>query len=200
MYIAVIFLFIANILFLVFFYFKLQRRFSDESTIANIRKEASKLIGDIAFQTDRSVRVLEEKFTEVNKLLADIDRRILLAEKEEEKRAYTERVLKDLENSIPQAPQAAGTKSAVSDEAAENGNAESGNMERPAAESGAEPEPIKIYTKQLLLNKNGGMYQKENVFYDQIIEMAKKGLSVELIAEKVPLSAGEIELIVSLNT
>ena len=194
MYIAVIFLFIANILFLVFFYFKLQRRFSDESTIANIRKEASKLIGDIAFQTDRSVRVLEEKFTEVNKLLADIDRRILLAEKEEEKRAYTERVLKDLENSILQAPQAAGTKSAVSDEAAESG------MERPAAESGAEPEPIKIYTKQLLLNKNGGMYQKENVFYDQIIEMAKKGLSVELIAEKVPLSAGEIELIVSLNT
>lgn len=199
MYIAVIFLFIANILFLVFFYFKLQRRFSDESTIANIRKEASKLIGDIAFQTDRSVRVLEEKFTEVNKLLADIDRRILLAEKEEEKRAYTERVLKDLENSIPQAPQAAGIKSAVSDEAAESGNAESG-MERLAAESGAEPEPIKIYTKQLLLNKNGGMYQKENVFYDQIIEMAKKGLSVELIAEKVPLSAGEIELIVSLNT
>lgn len=199
MYIAVIFLFIANILFLVFFYFKLQRRFSDESTIANIRKEASKLIGDIAFQTDRSVRVLEEKFTEVNKLLADIDRRILLAEKEEEKRAYTERVLKDLENSIPQAPQAAGTKSAVSDEAAESGNAESGT-ERPAAESGAEPEPIKIYTKQLLLNKNGGMYQKENVFYDQIVEMAKKGLSVELIAEKVPLSAGEIELIVSLNT
>ncbi len=199
MYIAVIFLFIANILFLVFFYFKLQRRFSDESTIANIRKEASKLIGDIAFQTDRSVRVLEEKFTEVNKLLADIDRRILLAEKEEEKRAYTERVLKDLENSIPQAPQAAGTKSAVSDEAAESGNAESGT-ERSAGESGAEPEPIKIYTKQLLLNKNGGMYQKENVFYDQIIEMAKKGLSVELIAEKVPLSAGEIELIVSLNT
>ncbi len=199
MYIAVIFLFIANILFLVFFYFKLQRRFSDESTIANIRKEASKLIGDIAFQTDRSVRVLEEKFTEVNKLLADIDRRILLAEKEEEKRAYTERVLKDLENSIPQAPQAAGTKSAVSDEAAESGKAESGT-ERSAGESGAEPEPIKIYTKQLLLNKNGGMYQKENVFYDQIIEMAKKGLSVELIAEKVPLSAGEIELIVSLNT
>ena len=199
MYIAVIFLFIANILFLVFFYFKLQRRFSDESTIANIRKEASKLIGDIAFQTDRSVRVLEEKFTEVNKLLANIDRRILLAEKEEEKRAYTERVLKDLENSIPQAPQAAGAKSAVSDEAAESGNTESG-MERSAGESGAEPEPIKIYTKQLLLNKNGGMYQKENVFYDQIIEMAKKGLSVELIAEKVPLSAGEIELIVSLNT
>lgn len=199
MYIAVIFLFIANILFLVFFYFKLQRRFSDESTIANIRKEASKLIGDIAFQTDRSVRVLEEKFTEVNKLLANIDRRILLAEKEEEKRAYTERVLKDLENSIPQAPQAAGRKSAVSDEAAESGNTESGT-ERPAAESGAESEPIKIYTKQLLLNKNGGMYQKENVFYDQIIEMAKKGLSVELIAEKVPLSAGEIELIVSLNT
>lgn len=35
---------------------------------------------------------------------------------------------------------------------------------------------------------------------EQIIEMAKKGLSIELIAEKVPLPTGEIELIISMNT
>ena len=84
----------------------------------------------------------------------------------------------------------------------EENPAEDGGVFREARNGGTgeEAEPIKIYTKQLLLQKGGGNYQNENAFYEQIIEMAKKGLSIELIAEKVPLSAGEIELIVSLNT
>ena len=178
MYIAAFFLFILNILLLVFFYFRLKKRFSDEASISHIRKEASKLIGDIAFQTDCSVTIMEEKFAEANKLLAQIDSRILIAKQEVEKRDRTERVLK------------------------EENPAEDGGVFREARNGGTgeEAEPIKIYTKQLLLQKGGGNYQNENAFYEQIIEMAKKGLSIELIAEKVPLSAGEIELIVSLNT
>ncbi|WP_029408963.1 DUF6115 domain-containing protein, partial [Treponema pedis] len=59
-------------------------------------------------------------------------------------------------------------------------------------------EPIKIYTKQILSSPNRNVLQ-ESSFREQIIEMARKGLSVELIAEKVPLPIGEIELIVSMN-
>ena len=215
MYIAAFFLFILNILLLVFFYFRLKKRFSDEASISHIRKEASKLIGDIAFQTDCSVTIMEEKFAEANKLLAQIDSRILIAKQEVEKRDRTERVLKDLGNSVLGIAQAesfeGGLTEGLTGVALENADITKSEEENPAEDGGVfrealnggtgeEAEPIKIYTKQLLLQKGGGNYQNENAFYEQIIEMAKKGLSIELIAEKVPLSAGEIELIVSLNT
>ena len=210
MYIAAFFLFILNILLLVFFYFRLKKRFSDEASISHIRKEASKLIGDIAFQTDCSVTIMEEKFAEANKLLAQIDSRILIAKQEVEKRDRTERVLKDLgiaqaesfEGGLTEGLTGVALENADITKSEEENPAEDGGVFREARNGGTgeEAEPIKIYTKQLLLQKGGGNYQNENAFYEQIIEMAKKGLSIELIAEKVPLSAGEIELIVSLNT
>ena len=85
-----------NILFLLFFYLKLKSKFSDKTSISKIRTEASRLLADIAFQTDRAVTIMEDKIKEVNSLILELDKRILLAGKEEEKRSAAERVYESL--------------------------------------------------------------------------------------------------------
>ncbi|MGF7107992.1 hypothetical protein [Treponema pedis] len=190
-------LFIFNIFFLIIFYLKLQKRFSGKTEIENAEKQVYKLISDITFHTEQSITILEDKLNETNSIIAELNKRILLAKNEEEKRKQAEEILKNIispqnSNSSSKTKAKKQSTSASPKRKKTEEKKEIKNLEMFPSE------PIKIYTKQILSSPNRNVLQ-ESSFREQIIEMARKGLSVELIAEKVPLPIGEIELIVSMN-
>lgn len=193
-------LFIFNIFFLIIFYRKLQKRFSGKTEIENAEKQVYKLISDITFHTEQSITILEDKLNETNSIIAELNKRILLAKNEEEKRKQAEEILKNIispqnSNSSSKTKAKKQSTSASPKRKKTEEKKEIKNLEMFPSETS---EPIKIYTKQILSSPNRNVLQ-ESSFREQIIEMARKGLSVELIAEKVPLPIGEIELIVSMN-
>lgn len=193
-------LFIFNIFFLIIFYLKLQKRFSGKTEIENAEKQVYKLISDITFHTEQSITILEDKLNETNSIIAELNKRILLAKNEEEKRKQAEEILKNIispqnSNSSSKTKTKKQSTSASPKRKKTEEKKEIKNLEMFPSETS---EPIKIYTKQILSSPNRNVLQ-ESSFREQIIEMARKGLSVELIAEKVPLPIGEIELIVSMN-
>ena len=200
-----IILLVLNIFLIFFFYFKFKNQFSDRASINNIKNETQKLVAQIAFQTDQSVTIMEDKIKEVNSLVLELDKRILLAGKEE-KRSAAERVYESLAEAA-KANAFSGLdpdafvktkKPVISNESVRETerSTEVNKKENPPIDN----EPIKIYTKQILAPKSGIVPDQTASMKEQIIEMAKKGLSIELIAEKVPLPTGEIELIISMNT
>lgn len=184
-------LLVLNIFLIFFFYFKFKNQFSDRASINNIKNETQKLVAQIAFQTDQSVTIMEDKIKEVNSLVLELDKRILLAGKEEEKRSAAERVYESLAEAAK-----ANAFSGLDPDAFVKTKKPVISNENPPIDN----EPIKIYTKQILAPKSGIVPDQTASMKEQIIEMAKKGLSIELIAEKVPLPTGEIELIISMNT
>ena len=189
-------LLVLNIFLIFFFYFKFKNQFSDRASINNIKNETQKLVAQIAFQTDQSVTIMEDKIKEVNMLISELDKRILLSGKEEEKRSAADRVYQSLSEAAAIQPISSFDKNLMT----KNENISPKNNKLNDTQDVEKEEPIKIYTKQILSSKpNAGMVSEVS-FKDQIIEMAKKGLSIELIAEKVPLPTGEIELIISMNT
>lgn len=191
-----IILLILNIFLILFFYFKFKNQFSDRASINNIKNETQKLVAQIAFQTDQSVTIMEDKIREVNMLISELDKRILLSGKEEEKRSAADRVYQSLSEAAAIQPISSFDKNPMT----KNENISPKNNKLNDTQDVEKEEPIKIYTKQILSSKPNAGIVSEVSFKDQIIEMAKKGLSIELIAEKVPLPTGEIELIISMNT
>ncbi len=179
---------------MLFLYFKLNKKFSDANVIREIRQDAQKLVADIAFQTDKSVTVIEDKIRQANFTASELEKRIVLAKTEQEKKTHEVDVLNSLaEKEKAQVPKVQPTKIEIPTKKPEP------VKEKTESSSEKNGEAVKIYTKQILLNsKNKAIMPKES-FHDQIVEMARKGFSAELIAEKVPMPLGEIELIISMN-
>ncbi len=223
-------LLILNIFLMLFLFFKLNKRFSDANLIREIRNDAEKLVADIAYQTDKSVTVIEAKIKDANYTMQELEKRIVLAKTENDKKVHESQVLAELNESNMQNKRRAETRvenqartenrlenlnsfenqirvqtkkleQDISSTSVENSNIEIQKNDLPKREElKPENEPVKIYTKQVLLNsQNSAMVPKASM-QEQIIEMARKGFSIELIAEKVPLPIGEIELIISMNT
>lgn len=205
--IIAIVLLVLNIFLILFFYFKFKNQFSDRASINNIKNETQKLVAQIAFQTDQSVTIMEDKIKEVNSLILEVDKRILLAGKEEEKRSAAEKVYQSLAEKVKTDSFSGFDKNAMPKTERpmilNEGGTREKNLPKQVNKKESLPiedEPIKIYTKQILAPKSGIVPDRAASMKEQIIEMAKKGLSIELIAEKIPLPTGEIELIISMNT
>ncbi len=212
-------LLIINIFLMLFIFLKLSKKYSNVNIIADIRKDAERLVTDIAFQTEKSVTVIEDKIKEAKRIKEELEKTIILADREEVKKSRQEKILNELKTKEPVKSETTVKENAIlknkelvaEDEILKTENTDKGNKiignektvvkntnlknEKPIAAN----EPIQIYTKQILSSSNKKTLVPEASFNEQIIEMSKKGFSVELIAEKVPLPIGEIELIISMN-
>lgn len=179
----VIVLLIVNIILMLIFYRRISRNFSQNAYRDKMREEVNRLIIDIEHQSDNAVTVLEDKMQRIEKLLADTDKHLLLIEKSHEKWVYQ----KDVMQAMQPPPEKKSIQNSLFP-------AEAIDAPSPKGDS------ITIYTKQLAgqadIVKSGlGLSPRE-----QVIDFAKKGFSLDFIAEKVDLPLGEIELILSLNT
>lgn len=186
--ILTIILLILNIFYVLFFYFKMQKRFSNKAEINAVKQEVHKLMGEIAFQTEQVITILEDKLNEVNNAIAEFDRHILIAKKEAELAKKSIETMQNIKNNTLSTKEnyitTVGMQGRTASIKGSNVQSQNNNMHNPT-------EPIKIYTKQVGISVSS--------YKEQILEMYRKGFSTEMIADKIPIPIGEIELIVSMN-
>lgn len=198
-----IILLILNIILMPVFYFKMKTRFSGKTEIREIKQEAGKLMGDIAFQTEQAVTILEDKLNEIHAAITELDKHILIAKKETETHQKSEQILQNITYNNADT-HAANKNTTTPERSSVKYTGKNATVEKPPRTE-IQPfetsEPIKIYTKQMLSSPGkGNLQNKADSYSEQIIEMARKGFSADLISEKVPIPIGEIELIISMNT
>jgi len=172
MLIASLILLCANIILMIIFYRKTSHNFSQNAYRDRIREEVNRLIIDIEHESDHAVTILENKISQIEKLLSDTDKHIALVEQEHEK-WRTQKEFLDAYRTPKQ-------------EGAE-----------PISE--LKKNSIMVYKKpigapQTTIKPSLPLNPRE-----QVIELARQGFSVDFIAEKVDLPLGEIALILSID-
>ncbi len=179
-------LIILNCAFMFAFYLRLKSRFSANRILREIREEIDKLVLDLGRETDRDVALLESRIKGLRALIDEADRRVLVADREEEKRQRSGKVIDRLDTRA--APEA-GTVTDRPRPATES---------RPTTESPGRQEPVTIYTRPTVV-RSERQIQPVVPLRERVLEMARKDISPEMIASTLSMSLGEIELILDMN-
>jgi len=192
---------LANIGCMVAFYLILRSRFSSRKILSEIRSEMDKLVSDLGREADRDVALLESRIKNLRALMDEADRRILLAGKEEGRRRNGSVVIDVPESPVSAVPPPAaqippglhvGEKKATRQ--VESVPEERQVEARPERQS----EPIRIYTRPVIRRSENPIEPVIPV-RERVLDMARKGLSAELIAHTLAMPLGEIELILDMN-
>lgn len=177
-----LFLLMANLTAMFVFYVRMKNRFSEKRILADIKNEVEQLITDLGRETDRDVDILENRIHSLRELMDEADRRILMADREEKKR--------EAQPVIPERPR---------DTKLVNADTQKPVDKNPGQkESREQNDPITIYTRAPITRSNREIPIEVPV-REQVISMAKKNLSPEMIAKTTGISLGEVELILTMN-
>lgn len=166
-----VFLLLANLTAMFWFYIRMKNRFSEKRILSDIRKEVEQLVTELGRETDRDVEILESRIRALRDLMDEADRRILLADREETKR----RVQPVIPPETPAAPPAG-----------------------PVARTDTEKEPVTIYTRPRI-TRSGKSIPIEIPVREQVLQMARKNISAEMISKTTGMSLGEVDLILAMN-
>ena len=172
MLIASLILLCANIILMIIFYRKTSHNFSQNAYRDRIREEVNRLIIDIEHESDHAVTILENKISQIEKLLSDTDKHIALVEQEHEK-WRTQKEFLDAYRTPKQ-------------EGAE-----------PISE--LKKNSIMVYKKPIGAPQTTIKTPLPLNPREQVVELARQGFSIDFIAEKVDLPLGEIALILSID-
>lgn len=167
-----LFLLISNLLAMAVHWLILRSRFSEKKILADLREEVDRLVTDLGREADRDVELLEGRIRLLRELMAETDSRILLGRREEEKR---ERSL-HVESTLASPPPAAEPSPAV----------------KPS-------EPIMVYTKPII-KRSERQIEPVIPMQERVLDMARKGISADMIASTLALSQGEVQLIIDMNS
>ncbi len=169
----VIFLLIANLAAMAVHWIVLRSRFSEKKILADLREEVDRLVTDLGREADRDVALLEGRIRLLREVIAETDSRILLGKREDEKRERAAQV----ETTLVPPPVA----------------------QRNASPAKKENEPIMVYTKPMIVRSERPI-EPLIPTHERVLDMAKKGISADMIASTLALSQGEVELIIDMNS
>lgn len=191
---TIIFIFVLELVSFPVFFLVLSRRFSRRRILADLRAEMDRLIADLGREADRDVAILENRIKSLRSLIEEADRRVLVAGREERRRQDSVEISEVAFR--PPAPVA--SREAVRAAQAESPRATVASG--VVAESAPEPaqEPITIYTRPRF-SRSENQIEPIVPVKERVIELARKGISAEMIASMVSLSLGEVELIIAMN-
>lgn len=173
-------LLIANIAAMAVHWIILRSRFSEKKILADLREEVDRLVTDLGREADRDVELLEGRIRLLRELIAETDSRILLGRREAEKRERAVRVENTL--SVPVPPVAPRD-----------------NNPAPPLQPEKRNEPIMVYTKPMITRSERPI-EPLIPMHEKVLDMARKGISAEMIASTLALSQGEVELIIDMNS
>lgn len=169
---------IANFLAMFIFYRMLKSRFSSKKILDNLRSEVDKLIADLGREADRDVGILEDRVKNLRALIDEADRRILMADREESKRQEARSLMSQAR---PEPEPRQGPD-----------RVEIRREESPRR-------PVTVYGRAPVVTKSEKPIQPLVPLHERVLELARKGISPELIAHTLSVSLGEVELILDMN-
>lgn len=158
------------------FFIFLRSRFSKKRLTDDLRSEVDRLIVDLGREADRDVALLESRIQNLKSLIDEADRRILLSERESVKRLEGVKVLASMQ--VPETPVQ--------------------NRAVPEIERTPASNPITVYTRPIVRRSENQIKPVEPL-HEKVLDMARKGISDEMIANALSVSLGEVELILDMN-
>lgn len=159
------------LLFLVFLYFKakIDKAMEPSRLLEEVRGEINELIRELNQTTDRNIELIEERINTMAELLNNADKRLTLLKKEQDKGDKTHTVYTNLRKKAPIRMQ----------------NDLFDIQEEKTPSTPRQTEPVK--TTAVTDPKR------------EVIKLFGQGLSSQIIANKLGLPVGEVELIISLK-
>jgi hypothetical protein len=199
---------------------RVRRASSTESRIAEIREEVSRLLVELNQATDRNIALMEDKIAALNEAISTADKKIGLLRRETEKHDVGSQIYSRLaEGRLPRASATPAERSAAESrgaESAEYRGAESAEYRgaepagaQPAARRRAKPaEPRGApAAPPLAVELSARAEPAESAEYrgaagdvrERVMMLSRAGFSPSLIASRVGVPLGEVELIISLE-
>jgi len=195
---TIIFIFVLELVSFPVFFLVLSRRFSRRRILADLRAEMDRLIADLGREADRDVAILENRIKSLRSLIEEADRRVLVAEREERRRQDSVEISKAAFGAAQQPSRAEPARVVDAARPEPPLPAEQPRVVDAAPAPGPAQEPITIYTRPRFTRSENQIEPVVPV-KERVIELARKGISAEMIASMVSLSLGEVELIIAMN-
>jgi len=198
-------LLVANLVAMAVHWMLLRSRFSERKILSDLREEVDKLVTDLGREADRDVELLEGRIRQLRELMAETDARILLGRKEDAKRDVVTLAETALTGPPPQVLADSGTR-ANREKRPEPGSfvaeKEMPGTSSPVSASRDLPvknEPIMVYTKPMF-TRSERQIEPVIPLNERVLDMARKGISADMIASTLAMSQGEVELIIDMNS
>ena len=164
---------------------RVRRATSSESRIAEIRDEVSRLLVELNQATDRNIALMEDKITVLNEAISTADKKIGLLRRETEKHDVGSQIYSRLaEGRLPRV--------------SASPPAEAVRIERPVAEAARKAPAAPPLAVELSVRAEPREAATGDV-RERVMMLSRAGFSPSLIASRVGVPLGEVELIISLE-
>jgi hypothetical protein len=189
---------------------RVRRATSAEAQIAEIRDEVSRLVVELNQTTDRNIALVEDRISSLNEQLAVADKKIGLLRREIEKHDVGTQVYNRLGETRPRAPAAPPLAVELSEKPVGDGEerrAGGPQWQQPAegpapAATGREApgrqEPF-VSAAGSRRAETTGRREEATDLRDRVMLLFRAGFAPSLIASRVGVPLGEVELIISLE-
>lgn len=211
-------------LFLWFMFFhKFTKIFSTADIIENTRNELNKMIIDVNRNAERNINLIEDRIKTLKELIAEADKRVTLAQSEEQKKAIESEYRKTLRSASAAASMAAGGLSSAAQAAGRykrNAQSVPANTIRQETDiqtdlfAAAEPEvkidqpvhiepdgtaykTVPVITPKVFVSDNPVKIKKD--FNTEVKERYEQGETVEEIAAALSSSITEVQFALDMN-
>lgn len=161
-----------------FFFIAFRSRYSPERILYQIRLEVDKLLIEISREADKDITLIEGRIKGLKALIEEADKRISVSQRETEKRKAEPQLYSALQRKTvsPQEP--------------------SSLFDTDNSPVTNKPAPIKN-TAPVFTQAEWQIKPKIPI-KEQIIQLHNTGFSAEMIAQRLSLAVGEVELTISL--
>ncbi|GHU95745.1 hypothetical protein FACS189479_09390 [Spirochaetia bacterium] len=192
--------------FFVYFTLYIKRRTERANILGDYQDEVNKLIADIDSATDRDALLVEDRITALKKLLEDVDKRITVLTREQDRKGRSDAVYSSLGRQmkviVQEPPAGAGLPAAGLGRASP---LESVLLDReeagPPSESvtGAADEPVAAFVRGNAVPAAAIAEKQELSFAERAAELSRAGFSPDLIAARLGKSISEVELAIAVS-
>ncbi len=186
---------------------RVRRATSAATQIAELRDEVSRLVVELNQTTERNVALLEDRITGLNDVLAAADRKVALLQRETEKHDVGAKVYSRLVEGGTRAARASANSAQGSASGAQ-GSANSPKSEPAAAARSRASLSVELSEKtgqrgnvagpSGSLGKGAPASDRQDL-RERVVMLSQSGFSASLIAARVGMPLGEVELIISLE-
>jgi len=198
---------------------RINKQYNTEAFLSKIEKDMNALLIEMNNTSERNISVFEDRVQKLKDLIAELDARLLLLDKQEKSRLRSDQQYSNIQNQIREVKKL-GSYEHKANDVAQAIEAPKEALEQPVRQVILEnPGPVKEASKTDIsraqisesivrpspvnpadtIARDLRQFQKREVLKQQVFELSQAGLDTALIARQTGLSAGEIELIISLG-
>jgi cell division septum initiation protein DivIVA len=185
---------------------RLRRQYNAQQFLSQVQQEVNTIVTELNQTTERNIQLLEDRIAAVKDTLAELDRRIVMAEAEEQKRSRTDQTYNHLREQRRVIQRTLHEPAPVIRMPEPEPETPPPPEPAPGAESvpGAEPVPaaqaggLRIETTGPVQAGFKRTASRESI-RQQVVELHRAGLDPALIAQRCGIPPGEAELIISLH-